>query len=169
MKVNESCLRRVVVELINDMGVGRGTAGSVRGRDAIMYSVLHEDFEIYPQMKDIYAAIGRQYYPDIEDDKLLYYKIESVCRRAINSTYNKTPHTELWDKMFDKYKPSASEFIRTCADIIVDKEILTDEAEKEKTEKFIDFNDEMKNEIKIYISSEVRKAIREFFHDLLDK
>lgn len=161
MKVNELCLRRAVSAIMNDMGIIRGNAGRVIVRDAIMYSVLHEDFEIYPQIKEVYVEIGKKYYPDDNDDEKIYYKVEHTCRRAIESTYNKSPHTEMWDKMFDGYKPSASEFVRTCADMIVDGEILIDET----SEKFINLNEEMKR----YISSEVRQAIRDFFHDCLNK
>lgn len=161
MKVNKLCLRRAVSRIMNDMGVVRGTVGRVLVRDSIMYSVLHEDFEIYPQIKEVYIEIGKKYYSDNNDDEKLYYKVEHTCRRAIESTYNKSPHTEMWDKTFSGYKPSASEFIRTCADMIVDGEILIDES----ADKFVNLSEEMK----IYISSEVRKAIREFFHGCLDK
>lgn len=161
MKVNELCLRRAVSEILDGMGITRGSMGRVIVRDAIMYSVLHEDFEIYPQMRETYIQIGKKYHSDIEDDKLLYYKIETACRRTVDSTYNKSPHTEMWNKMFDIYKPSASEFIRSCADLIVDGEILIDET----TDKFINLSEEMKR----YISTEVRKAIREFFHNCLNK
>ena len=59
MKVNKLCLRRAVSRIMNDMGVVRGTVGRVLVRDSIMYSVLHEDFEIYPQIKEVYIEIGK--------------------------------------------------------------------------------------------------------------
>lgn len=154
----EMVLKSTISNILDDLGVPRGRRARAMLKDAIYYSITIERLDMCPSMNEIYISTGRSFYPDSTSDKV-YSRVERSIRHILGVVYD-NPHTKMWDRLFCNYKPSNSEFIMTCSDMIVSEEYNKYDPLIEEDEKDISIN-----ELKSIIRQEIRNTIRECMSD----
>lgn len=164
MDVKTMVLKLTISNILDDLGVPRGRRARSMLKDTIYYSVTSERLDTYPSMNEIYISIGRSFYPDGTSDKI-YSRVERSIRHILGTVYS-NPHTKMWDRLFCNYKPSNSEFIMTCSDMIASGEydINTYKTEDDNPDNVIDIG-ELKYIIRHEIRNTIRECVLDFFGD----
>lgn len=177
MKGDAEVLNLIISNILDDLGIPRGKRSRVMLKDAIYYNIVNERFDMYPSMNEIYISIGRSFYPGEETAKI-YSRVERSIRHVLGTVYNK-PHTKMWNRLFCDYKPSNSEFIMTCSDMIASGEydkynpLIEEDVDDKSVEEDDDIDiGELKstlnisiNELKSIIRQEIRNTIHECMSD----